>query len=49
MQYSKTAKMTHVHVTHFVTMKELLEMAEYLRNFKAKYGAKKSARRRKIK
>jgi hypothetical protein len=48
MAFSKTPKAgEYANVVQFVTMKELMAMAEYIRNFQAKYSSKKSTVRKK--
>jgi hypothetical protein len=48
MAFSKTPKGgEYANVAQFVTMKELMAMAEYIRNFQAKYSSKKSTVRKK--
>ena len=48
MAYSKTPKVgAYSPIAQLVTMKELLAMSEYIRNFKEKYSSKKSVVRKK--
>ncbi len=50
MAYSKTPKAgVYSNVAQFVTMKDLLAMSEYVRNFKQKYSSKKSVNKKKTK
>ncbi len=48
MAFSKTPKAgDYANVSQYVTMKELIAMTEYIRNFKQKYSSKKSLTRKK--
>lgn len=49
MEFNKTAKPADLVVSQFITMKELLEMTAFVRNFEAKYINKKRGGRRKTK
>ena len=50
MGYSKTSKtVDYTNISQFVTMKELLAMTEYIRNFNRKYASKKVALKKKMK
>jgi hypothetical protein len=48
MAFSKTPKAgEYANLAQFVTMKELIAMTEYIRNFKERYASKKSVIRKK--
>ena len=48
MAYSKTPKAgEYSTIAQLVTMKELLEMSAYIRNFREKYSSKKTVTRKK--